>query len=631
MTANLMTEQTSKPTAQPTPPPPTSRRLEPTVREIVEKARSAPIGSRGAWITAMTTSVLLWASFTPLDWGWLGWIALVPLCLQVRIQRPTRAMYRVSYAAGLAWSLLSLQWMRLGDVSMYPAWIALSFYLAMYFPAFLATARAAVHRFRLPLVLAVPLCWTGLEFARARLMTGFAWYFLGHTQHAWTEMIQISDLVGAYGVSFIVAMSSACIAALIPTAWIERLKLVAPVKVPEEFSHLPAEGMLPDGDETQVRRRQWIALAATLSVILAAFVYGVVRRSQADFQPGPRVALIQGNFPTSLKHDPQEMPRIFQYHDALTGMSVRHQPDVIVWPETMFTWPLQEQIGTLSETDLLSIAPKDPNFNRFKWVESWSDPGVRDNLREMSQRAGAAMFIGIQTWVAQRGGLKAYNSAAFVTPSKGYVDRYDKMHRVIFGEYVPLKDEAPWLRALTPFPEDYGISKGDGPKVFQHGGWNFAPIICFEDTVPELVRDIAHRSERVDVFVNLTNDGWFAGSSEADQHLITASFRAVECRTPIVRAVNTGISAVIDGDGVVVEPHAFIDGDAKKSEVVRNSMRDPKTGRWYRSLNAAIVADVPLDRRVSLYVRHGDWFAGSCGGATLLFACLGVFLRRKPA
>ena len=631
MTANLMTEQTSKPTAQPTPPPPTSRRLEPTVREIVEKARSAPIGSRGAWITAMTTSVLLWASFTPLDWGWLGWIALVPLCLQVRIQRPTRAMYRVSYAAGLAWSLLSLQWMRLGDVSMYPAWIALSFYLAMYFPAFLATARAAVHRFRLPLVLAVPLCWTGLEFARARLMTGFAWYFLGHTQHAWTEMIQISDLVGAYGVSFIVAMSSACIAALIPTAWIERLKLVAPVKVPEEFSHLPAEGMLPDGDETLIRRRQWIALAATLSVILAAFVYGVVRRSQADFQPGPRVALIQGNFPTSLKHDPQEMPRIFQYHDALTGMSVRHQPDVIVWPETMFTWPLQEQIGTLSETDLLSIAPKDPNFNRFKWVESWSDPGVRDNLREMSQRAGAAMFIGIQTWVAQRGGLKAYNSAAFVTPSKGYVDRYDKMHRVIFGEYVPLKDEAPWLRALTPFPEDYGISKGDGPKVFQHGGWNFAPIICFEDTVPELVRDIAHRSERVDVFVNLTNDGWFAGSSEADQHLITASFRAVECRTPIVRAVNTGISAVIDGDGVVVEPHAFIDGDAKKSEVVRNSMRDPKTGRWYRSLNAAIVADVPLDRRVSLYVRHGDWFAGSCGGATLLFACLGVFLRRKPA
>jgi apolipoprotein N-acyltransferase len=109
-----------------------------------------------------------------------------------------------------------------------------------------------------------------------------------------------------------------------------------------------------------------------------------------------------------------------------------------------------------------------------------------------------------------------------------------------------------------------------------------------------------------------------------DQHLITASFRAVECRTPMVRAVNTGVSAIIDGDGVIVEPDVFIDGDQKE----RDSMRDPKTGRWHKQLNAALVHTVPVDNRTSLYVRWGDWFAGSCGFGCL-FLMFGRFLPAR--
>lgn len=628
MAIELMTNQPETSAAEPLIPP-KPRHHEPTVLEIVEKARSAPLKTRGAWITAFTSAVLLWASFTPLDWGWLGWLALTPMCLLVRIERPTRAMYRILYASGFVWSLTTFQWMRYGDASMYPALVALSVYIAFYFPVFVGLSRAAVHRLGLPLLVAVPVVWTGLEHVRSRLMTGLSWYMLGHTQHAWPEMIQISDLVGAFGVTFLLALSSACIAGLVPETWLKRLGLLPVPQVPAEFNHLPVDG-IEVSTQVPSAKQTWVPVLVTLSLVVLAFGYGVVRRQQADFKTGPRVALIQGNFNSSLKHDPQEAPRIFQTHDALTGMAVREQPDIVVWPETMFRWPLQDKVEGMTEADLISIAPPIPNLNRNKWAESWNDSSVRTALTEISQRAGAAVFIGLESWVARPDKVVAYNSAAFVTPQGGVEGRYDKQHRVIFGEYVPLKETFPFLTKLTPMPEDFGIAAGESAKLFRYGNWNLAPIICFEDTVPHLVRDIKQNAQPgVDVFVNLTNDGWFQDSSEIEQHLITSLFRAVECRTPLVRAVNTGISAVINGDGVVVEPHAFIDGDAKSPDEARTTMRDPKTGRFYKTLNAAVVVDVPLDNRTSLYVRTGDWFSGSCCFATVLFGCIGLVRRRK--
>lgn len=624
--------------------PESAKRHEPTVREIIEAARSAPAPARGAVACSLTTTALLWGSFTPLDWGWLGWIALAPMILLVRLERLTRFMYPVLYASGLVWSLATLQWMRLGDPSMYIAWAALSIYVAMYFPVCVAISRGAVHRFGLPMLITVPLVWTGLEYLRATLMTGFAWYFIGHTQYAWPEMIQVSDLVGAYGVSFIVVMASTCVAGLVPLAWLERLKLFPAVEVPADFAHLPTDEIVVQNESRAEFRRPWLNVAITLTIVAAAFTYGAVRRSQAEFKPGPRVALIQGNFPASLKHSPDEYTTIFRYHDALTGMAVQHQPDLVVWPETMFRWPLQIVEPDVTEAQLLSMAPPLDSMQQLNWVDSWTDPMVRDTLREMSERANAAMMIGIDTWVADQKDLVQYNSSVLVTPESGVGSRYDKIHRVIYGEYTPLKDELPFLASLSPLAASGGLAKGESAKVFQYGGWNFSPIICFEDTVPHLVRDIASGADEsnqpIDVFVNQTNDGWFVyhnedgtteGSSEMNQHLITASFRAVETRTPLVRAVNTGISAVIDGDGVLVEPNVFINGDAQTREESISTMRDPQTGNLRKSLNAAVVADVPLDSRSSFYVARGDWFAQSCCVGALFFALVCPLRRRRQA
>ena len=613
-----------------TPIPPAAKAtVEPTAREIISQARTAPAPAKGALMVSGATALLTWAAFTPLDWGPLGWVCLVPVLLLVRLPRPTRWMYRALYGASFAGSLLTLQWMRLGDATMYPAWFALSIYTAMYLPVFVAVARVAVQRLQVPLVVAVPVVWVGLEFLQAHLMTGFSWYYLGHTQYAWLEMIQISDVTGAYGVSFVVAMASAAIAGLVPGRFFKKLNL------------LPGDVDGNSIDASATMKRKTIAVATAVIVFAVVLTYGYVRRSQAtwtqpDARSGPLVALVQGNFTSTVKHDPTQWIRMLRTHDELTGLAVKHQPDVIVWPETMFGWPLQTVEGPLTDEELVALAPAayraNPRFDSSRWIESWRESEAARRLRDDADRSGAAMIIGIGTQVARKEGLSSYNSAAFVKPGRGMADRYDKIHRVIFGEYIPLRDQLPFLRRLTPYAAGFGIDAGERAAVFEHEGWTFSPVICFEDTVPHLVRQVVKQTadeskggKTVDVLVNLTNDGWFHGSAELDQHLITAVFRAVECRTPTVRAVNTGISAIIDGDGAIVEPDVFLDGKTGKSL----SMRDPQTGRWRKGLDAAIVHRVPLDKRTSLYVRHGDWFASACLFAAIGSLIVALFVRRR--
>ncbi len=556
-------------------------------------------------------------SFPPLDWGPLAWVAIVPLVLLVRIPTRTKWMYRAVYGGGFAFTLIALQWMRLASAPMYFAWLALALYVAMYFPLFVALSRVAVHRFSIPLTLAVPVVWVGLEFARAYMLTGFSWYYLGHTQYRWVELIQISDVVGAYGVSFLIAMLAACLAGLLPVSLLSRLKLLVPG---EEQPLLHAE-------QTSFSRRA-ISVTVCIAVFAAVLGYGFVRRGQANFVEGARVALVQGNFPPSFKHDPTQASRrkIFETHHNLTGMAVKKHPvDLIVWPETMYRAPLMVASPDLGDELLAKQSP--PGVR----AEDWRRSLVPKVLSNMSRQSGAAMIIGIETWTADREGFRRYNSAAFSRPDVGLTGRYDKLHRVIFGEYVPLQKEVPLMAALSPMPIQFQLSKGKTASAFEYKGMRYAPVICFEDTVPHLMRGIAKSTadpqtgKPVDCFVNLTNDGWFHGSSELDQHLITAQFRCIETRTPMVRAVNTGISAIIDGDGVVVEPDDFIDGDGKG----RNSMRDSKTGQYHKQLNAAIVSTVPLDDRRSAYVVWGDWFAGSCGLMAGFVFIGGLIPRRR--
>jgi apolipoprotein N-acyltransferase len=626
--------------------PPARPPVDRSANEIISAARAvksqvdsrAP--ARGAMLLALTSAALLWLSFMPVDWSPLAWLAPVPLLMLVRIRQPTRWMTAACYLGGLAFYLPALQWMRLGDPTMYIAWWALAFYLAVSFPVTVALCRIAVLRWSVPLVIAAPVVWVGLDYVKAHLFTGFSWYYLGHTQYRWLELIQISDVVGAYGVTAVMIVSAAAIASLIPPGWFATLRLLPPgtstaatgggFEPPvssdafdefEKSTGSPKRLPVAPSINTVVPSRRWPVVVAAVAVA-AVLGYGHLRRSQAAFTPGPRVALIQGNFLASLRIPEHDFQKQYLTHLRLTAHAVREQPDVIVWPEGMFRWPLTSANPAWSPDELQQRAPQAP-------PEFWRDTSVRKTLIEESLKTNAALIFGIGCVDLTEAGIRQTNSAVFVRPQTGITGRYDKMHLVPFGEYLPLKGTLPWLQKLTPYPPDFGLHAGTQPAVFEHNQWRMAPVICFEDTVPHLIRDIvASGSDRetgkqLDLLVNLTNDGWFHGSSGLDQHLITAAFRAVECRIPSVRAVNTGISAIIDGDGAILEPEVFIDGDKQG----RKTARDPKTGRWYRQLNAALVHTVPLDPRTSFYVRHGDWFATLCCGLAL-FVGLTAFVPR---
>jgi len=192
--------------------------------------------------------------------------------------------------------------------------------------------------------------------------------------------------------------------------------------------------------------------------------------------------------------------------------------------------------------------------------------------------------------------IRRYNSAVLVKKDAAEAGRYDKIHCVPFGEYVPLRDWLPWMNALAPYDFDYSITPGEQQTRFPLGDYHFGVIICYEDTDPYLARQYVRASAdgpSVDFLVNISNDGWFDGTSEHEQHLAICRFRAVECRRAVARAVNMGISAVIDGNGRVVALPGPSWQESKKMEAI-------------------VVRPIPIDRRYSLYAHWGDWLPGSC-------------------
>jgi len=162
-------------------------------------------------IPPVVGGALLWMCFFPLAWGWLAWAALVPLLGLVRSQARPRTIYCAAWLAGVVFFFPALHWMTFADSRMFYAWMALATYCSLYIPVAVWLIRLLERRTPLPMVVTVPVAWVGLEFVRSFLLSGFAWYYLGHTQHAFLSMIQIVDLGGVYAVSFLIAAVNALI------------------------------------------------------------------------------------------------------------------------------------------------------------------------------------------------------------------------------------------------------------------------------------------------------------------------------------------------------------------------------------------------------------------------------------
>lgn len=509
-------------------------------------------------LPALVGSVLCFLAQPPASLSLLGWIGTIPWLVLIALKElPGTRPYCKLWMAGFVYWLLTVHWIRLPHPANYAAWIALATYLGIYLPAFVALARVGVHRWRLPLTLVAPITYVGVDWLRGWIITGFSLGSLCHSQAYNPWAIQIADLGGEYTVTFvllIVAASLTCSLHALAGATSMWKSIVS--LTPALFS---------------------------IAFILGygAIFYPMLSKETVD---SLRVALIQGDIRADWKSDIQKQQRIMDEYETLTEEALSKDPniDLVIWPETMFRWPLVTVEPDYTPPPDL-FPPDEMNASK-------------EYLKSMVDHLQTSFLVGIdrihfeasEDSMPRRSG---YNSSVLIDRHGNNLGTYDKMHLVPFGEFIPFADSIPLMRYLTPVAG--GAVPGVKPSGMLLDDILFVPNICYESAVPRLIRRQVNAVQeefdrRPDVLVNLTNDAWYWGSSQLDQHLACSIFRAVEMRLPHLMVANGGLTAHINPWGTVEQ------------------VTDRQTSTY-------LIADVILsDTSPTLYSRWGNWLALPC-------------------
>lgn len=520
------------------------------------------------FLAAALSGVLLVLCFAPFDQAWLVWIALAPLITAlwfgpVHPKHPLLRKAELGYVTGLVFFLGSLSWLTTVTT---PGWFILCLYLALY-PALWA---AMVFVFATPRqadgaarsvwlsswrnLAAGVLCaaaWVATEFLRGHVFTGFGWNSLGIALHSNVPFLQVSSLTGAAGLSFLAVLSSA-----IAVATVRRLMIEA----------------------RGGRIRAHFDFTLTIALIVAAFGYGIRQIGP----PGPsvplKVAAVQPSIPQDQKWNRAFEQRIYDTFERHTAAAAALEPDLLLWPE--------------------AATPRG----------YFEDAMANEFVNEWVARTDQALLFG--TLIL--GPRKDHNAAILIDGAGAEPQVYPKTHLVMFGEYIPFRESFPLFAILVGdlVPDDFDA--GDGPALFNLSSpaIKVAPLICFEDTLGYLARDAANMGAQI--FVNVTNDGWFKRSAASRQHLAHAVFRSAETGRPMVRCANTGVTCVIDHLGRVVQTLQGPDGDTFGEGVLFATV------------------DVPLEPPVTFYMRHGEAFSLACLALSFAAGLWVVVRRRSP-
>jgi apolipoprotein N-acyltransferase len=527
-------------------------------------------GGAAGLAAAAASGLLLAAAYPRPGLSGLGFVALVPLLAGVAGCPPARALLR-GFVCGAVFFSALLYWVAgvmtayggLPWVAAIPLFLLLVAYLALY-PALFAAAVAAAWRRRGALALAAsPFLWVALEIVRARLLTGFPWGLLGYSQTANLPLLQTAALGGVYLVSFLVLGVNAALA-ILALRWRDTAR-------PPDRPALAAAGIL-------------------LGLAVAAHGWGWIVLGRAPGgaagEPVPAAA-VQANVPQERKWDEASGGVILDDLDRLTRRAAADGARLVVWPESSSPFAIRLPARGGADGREPMVAPHDAYLGR---------------LRGLAAETGTVLLVGTVDYRVMDGRLRATNSAALVTPGRGLTAVYDKIHLVPFGEYVPMPRILFFVDRLAGGTiADFAPGRGGRPLVTPWGG--AAVFICYEAIFPELVRRLA--PEEAVFLINITNDAWFGRSSAPAQHLAMAVVRAVETGRDLLRAANTGISAVVDPRGRVVARAGI------GEQAVLHGALTPRRGR-------------------TPYARTGDVFAGACAILALSYgaALRAAFARR---
>jgi apolipoprotein N-acyltransferase len=514
-----------------------------------------------AWLLVLLSAVLQILIFPLPNLYMLGWMAITPLLIALlRARQPQTLQLRagikllpanplqaflLAYACGILWYAGTCYWIysvmhQYGGVNT-PDGIGIlilfCLYLAIYHGVFglLVSLLAGSGPFNLRVLLLSPVVWVAVELARTRV-TGFPWGLLGTTQVDNIPLARIASITGVYGLSFEIMLVNAALAAAF---LVQREK-----------------------------RNRLLLATVVAALILQAGRWLLVPANPADHT----TVLVQANVPILESSDWTK-----QYFDDtlrdLTQASLGpFHPDLIVWPE--------------------SPAP----FYA-------SDPLFRDAVSNVARQTNTWVLVGNigtrNAGASPERATEVYNSASLVSPNGQWASRYDKVHLVPFGEYVPFRQIFSFAGGLTREVGDF--SQGTSRAPLDAGGTKLGVFICYESIFPDEVRQFANNGAQV--LVNISNDGWYGDSGAYAQHLKQSRMRAVENDRWLLLDTNTGVTAAIDPNGRIV---------ASAPRKTRTALRAPYA----------------LSSVTTFYTRHGDWFAYLCAIISIAALSMRLFVRK---
>ncbi len=512
----------------------------------------------GRSFSAVGSGVLLAAAFPGISAWYTAWGALVLLFFAVREAGPGRAL-GLGFLAGFAHYLMLLYWLvptmrvygGLPLIAAAPAFLLLAGYLALY-PAVFAWFLACCCRRPVVFAVMAPLCWVALEYIRSVVLSGFPWGLLGYSQYARTQLIQIADIFGVYGISGLVVAANSAVFLLL-------LSCLGKGWQGRKVGRTQAAGLL----------------LCVVGLFVAALFYGNLRlyavdRRLADAEKVD-VALVQANIEQMQKWDAAFRRQSLEKHFRLSQAAENPEPELIVWPETAVPFYFQ--------------------YRRE----------ATEKLLARAGQTGAALLVGAPS--VEREGKKTtyYNSAYLISPEGEVRGRYDKVHLVPFGEYVPFRK---WLFFIDTLVVQVGdFESGSKGNVISRPPADIGMLICYEAIFPEL--SAAMTKSGAAFLVNITNDAWFGNTGAPRQHFSMAVLRAVENRRSLVRAANTGISGFIDPAGRIRETTPLFEEAVKSRSIAL------------------------IEEYKSFYTRYTDVFAFGCliatAGVLMLYGIISGF------
>jgi apolipoprotein N-acyltransferase len=451
---------------------------------------------------AVISGLLLVLCFPTINLFLIAWIALVPFLISLYDKQPKEA-FNAGMAAGIPYFFGTIYWIyhsinSYGGISFITSVlivVLLCMYLSLYIGVFAFLFSVTIRNTKLPAVLIAPAFWVVLEFLRSYLFTGFPWSSIGYSQYQFLTIIQIADITGIYGVSFLVVAVNG---ALADVFLLKRRTRDMPL-FPLSYTV--------------------IGYSLLLAGIIFTIIYGQIRLRED--RPGKyiKVSVVQGNIEQDKKWEPAYQNDVIDIYKDLSLQASSSSPSLVVWPETAVPF----FFGT--------------------------DRALTREIEDLQSQMNAYLLFGsVLVKEKKNDRYLLSNSAVLLDQAGKVIYTYDKIHMVPFGEYVPLRKILFFINKLVVGIGDY--TPGNSYIKARTPLGDFATLICYEVVFPGLVRKFY--APGGDFIVNITNDAWFGRTTGPYQHFSMAVFRAVENRKPLIRAANTGISGFIDSSGRII-------------------------------------------------------------------------------